>query len=120
MQQKQENKTKQTILIYMFKDRENKSLCQEIQNLNQIKTFKIQVLPRILFFKFAFLRLVIHFNILINLEIIHGQMGEDHVHVLILTAAYVNLVHCSYFTTVKYSFRIENSVGSTAKKIKML
>lgn len=39
MQQKQENKTKQTILIYMFKDRGNKSLCQEIQNLNQIKTF---------------------------------------------------------------------------------
>lgn len=110
MQQKQENKTKQTILIYMFKDRGNKSLCQEIQNLNQIKTFKIQVLPRILFLNLLFSDWSF---ILINLEIIHGQMGEDHVHVLILTAAYVNLVHCSYFTTVKYSFRIENSVGST-------
>lgn len=47
-------KTKQTILIYMFKDRGNKSLCQEIQNLNQIKTFKIQVLPRILFLNLLF------------------------------------------------------------------
>lgn len=54
MQQKQENKTKQTILIYMFKDSGNKSLCQEIQNLNQIKTFKIQVLPRILFLNLLF------------------------------------------------------------------
>lgn len=54
MQQKQENKTKQTILIYMFKDRGNKSLCQEIKNLNQIKTFKIQVLPRILFLNLLF------------------------------------------------------------------
>lgn len=55
MQQKQENKTKQTILIYMLKDRGNKSLCQEIQNLNQIKTFKIQVLPRLLFLNLLFL-----------------------------------------------------------------
>lgn len=47
-------KQKQTILIYMFKDRGNKSLCQEIQNLNQIKTFKIQVLPRILFLNLLF------------------------------------------------------------------
>lgn len=54
MQQKQENKTKQTILIYMLKDRGNKSLCREIQNLNQIKTFKIQVLPRILFLNLLF------------------------------------------------------------------
>lgn len=54
MQQKQENKTKQTILIYMLKDIGNKSLCQEIQNLNQIKTFKIQVLPRILFLNLLF------------------------------------------------------------------
>lgn len=51
MQQKQENKTKQTILIYMLKDIGNKSLCQ---NLNQIKTFKIQVLPRILFLNLLF------------------------------------------------------------------
>lgn len=54
MQQKQENKTKQTILIYMLNDIGNKSLCQEIQNLNQIKTFKIQVLPRILFLNLLF------------------------------------------------------------------